>query len=497
MKGDFTRDSFDHTRHYTRVAMQRGRVQLDADWNEQASITQHYLRTLALDLIGPYGGPVGTCGFAVITDPGQVDGLTDAYGTPLDGSRRQHIRERLRSGDFLIGAGRYYVDGLLCENEAPLTYTQQPGYPFTDRTALENLGSAEQVLIYLDVWERHVSAAEDPGIVEVALGGPDTSTRVQLVWQVKVFTGDGRVDCGDLDALRRTHLPTLRAAAQSGSHARYSGLDNRLYRVEIHRGGTARAAGAETGGATFKWSRENGSVVFPVRSVSPDSETGRTTVELAAPGHGQGTALAVGDLVELVDDAHTLREAAEPLFVVASTDHDSRTFVLTGLPVGTTGQGPRLHPLLRRWDHGGGGANADTDAGGAVLVTEATGADDGWIHLKDGVVVQFPSSGESRPQEYRTGDYWLIPARTATTDVVWPRHEVAGRPVPAARPPRGVQHHYAPLALATRSGSGGLLTVTTDCRSAFEPLPRTGGITAGRPGRTRRPGRARPPRPGR
>jgi hypothetical protein len=231
--------------------------------------------------------------------------------------------------------------------------------------------------------------------------------------------------------------------------------------------------------------------------VSPDSETGRTTVELAAPGHGQGTALAVGDLVELVDDAHTLREAAEPLFVVASTDHDSRTFVLTGLPVGTTGQDPRLHPLLRRWDHGGGEPNADTDAGGAVLVTEATGADDGWIHLEDGVVVQFPPSVESRPQEYRTGDYWLIPARTATADVVWPQHQVAGRPAPEARPPRGVQHHYAPLALATTDDDGGLITVTTDCRSVFEPMPRTGGITAARPGRTPRPGRGRPLRPGR
>ena len=38
MRGDFTRDSFNPAKAYTRVLMQQGRVQLDADWNEQNSI---------------------------------------------------------------------------------------------------------------------------------------------------------------------------------------------------------------------------------------------------------------------------------------------------------------------------------------------------------------------------------------------------------------------------------------------------------------------------
>jgi hypothetical protein len=54
MKGDFSRDSFDPIRHFSRVLMQQGRVQLDADWNEQQSIVLHFLRTLARDLIGPH-----------------------------------------------------------------------------------------------------------------------------------------------------------------------------------------------------------------------------------------------------------------------------------------------------------------------------------------------------------------------------------------------------------------------------------------------------------
>ena len=60
MKGDFSRDTFDPTKGFSRVLMQQGRVQLDADWNEQAAILLHYLRTLAADLIGPCAGPKAT-----------------------------------------------------------------------------------------------------------------------------------------------------------------------------------------------------------------------------------------------------------------------------------------------------------------------------------------------------------------------------------------------------------------------------------------------------
>ena len=47
MKGDFSRNTFDPGNHYSAVLMQQGRVQVDADWNEQAAIGLHYLRRLA------------------------------------------------------------------------------------------------------------------------------------------------------------------------------------------------------------------------------------------------------------------------------------------------------------------------------------------------------------------------------------------------------------------------------------------------------------------
>ena len=41
MKGDFTRVTFRSRNHYRGVLQQQGRVQLDADWNEQVDLQAH------------------------------------------------------------------------------------------------------------------------------------------------------------------------------------------------------------------------------------------------------------------------------------------------------------------------------------------------------------------------------------------------------------------------------------------------------------------------
>ena len=476
MKGDFTRETFDRRRHYTRVLMQQGRVQLDADWNEQAAISQHQVRTLAADLIGPHGGPAANCGFSIITDAAVLGTLSDDLGRPLAPERVEELKGRLGRGDFLIGQGHYYVDGLLVECDGWTTYTAQLGYPVDPDSTLEALGGVDGVQVYLDVWERHVAGAERPELLDVALAGLDTSTRAELVWQVKVRRGDGPLGCEDYTALARPRLPLLRAAARRPEddldacvidpEARYRGAENQLYRVEVQRGGTARAAGQAEGGATFSWSRENGSVLLPVLRHSTDGD--RTVLELAGLGRDRRTGIEPGDWVQLADDASSLRGTGTPLLRVESVDRESLTVVLAG-PADDTGTLPELNPVLRRWDH-----TADdpaTSDAGALLVREAAGADEAWIELEDGVVVQFPAAAAGgAPHEYRTGDYWLVPARTATGDVVWPQEVVDGQAVPRPRTPDGVEHHYAPLAIGTLGGNGAW-TVAIDCRNRFAVMP--------------------------
>jgi hypothetical protein len=89
-------------------------------------------------------------------------------------------------------------------------------------------------------------------------------------------------------------------------------------------------------------------------------------------------------------------------------------------------------------------------------VTLDTATDHAWLDLEDGVQVQFQGDGP-----YRSGDYWLIPARTEIGDVLWP-----GTPGNrTAKQPDGVPYYFAPLGLVT-----GAKTVTP-LRHLFSPLP--------------------------
>src|SRR5215468_3572376 len=197
MKGDFSRDTFDAGRHYSRVLMQQGRVQLDADWNEQQSINQHRTTTEARDVIGFSGAPVHSPGFRITTTP-------DAKS-------------------LVIGQGRFYVDGLLCENGSDVAYAAQPDLPSPpDIVAAIKAAQVTSAIIYLDVWHRHLTGLDDPLIRETALGGPDTASRVKTVWQVKALPAKPdsgtSIACGDSvkawDSLATPSSGTLSARAQ-------------------------------------------------------------------------------------------------------------------------------------------------------------------------------------------------------------------------------------------------------------------------------------------
>ena len=119
MTGDSAADSSSiRSGTSTQVLMQQGRPQLDADWNEQvAEIFWQYWRTfVAEDLVGPYAGPDGHCGFGVVTPA----------SSPTTREPSNRLGSMLKKpGDFLIGPGHYYVDGIRCENHRYLTYSGQ------------------------------------------------------------------------------------------------------------------------------------------------------------------------------------------------------------------------------------------------------------------------------------------------------------------------------------------------------------------------------------
>ncbi|KUL52435.1 hypothetical protein ADL22_05025 [Streptomyces sp. NRRL F-4489] len=508
MHADLSRITHRPERHYSAVVAQQGRVQLDADANEQTAIQLFQARTLAADLIGPHGGPQGATGFRI-----------DLRGGPHE------------LDDLVIGGGRYYVDGILCDADRPGAGTPVPSVPSvstagaaggrdgespdadtpdapaapaaptTPRTwtywdqpdafrdperPADRLPTHFPYLVYLKVWERLVTAAEDPALREVALGAalPDTAARTKVVWQVLPLPAselglDGdNPPAGDIrtafaDWARKAATPASRLAARSerpdhadddpclvAPESRYRGPENQLYRVEIHDAGAAGQTGAEgqadhgghSGPATFKWSRENGSVTFPVDTLDG------TWVELASLGGDDKLSLHVGDLVEFVDTAYTSRGEAAPLLRVEEVDLPGRRVRLSDEPAPGVGRRPELHPFLRRWDHqepGRGTVRRGDRPGrlrhGALPVEEGR-----WLPLEDGVEVYFEPGGR-----YRTGDFWLIPARTATGGVEWPT-DTARRPL--LQHPGGIAVHYAPLAWVHGEQA------VPDLRLSFRPL---------------------------
>lgn len=496
MKGDFTRDTFDATRQFSRVLMQQGRVQLDADFNEQAAILLHYLQTLAADVIGLHGAPAAAAGFGVITDIAQYAQEHDATLSEADKERLAQLSRELRKDafDFLLTKGRYYADGVLCENLSYTLYSAQASYEAEQVKKLQ-----APFLLYLDVWERPVTHIEDDRLREVALGGADTAARAKIEWQVRFWAPrDGETPPTDVTpeairdgwqkwidffqpANRGLLVASLKDAGEAAPEpcitrpdARYRGVENQLYRVEIHQSGKANEA-------TFKWSRENGAVTFPIQRLNGK------TVQLESLGRDAVFGLKKDDWVEILDDHHARRNQSGVLAQVG--DIEPLDFVVTlkvadatSLP--TYEEGSLLHPYLRRWDHQG-----DTKSlrDGALPVTES---DNRPLPLEDNLQILFRPGGE-----YRAGDYWLIPARVATGDIEWAKQPAAAdrkdgaTMVSAALPPRGVEHRYAPLALvssteATRrlveDGTEEKKTRRTkatagkeaiqDCRLIFSPL---------------------------
>jgi hypothetical protein len=504
MKTDLTRSTFRREKHYSSVRMQQGRVQLDADWNEQLDIDLHADTTTRVDVIGACGSPNAAPGFELSVTP--------------DGS------------DLTISPGRIYVGGVLCELEtsavavvaasgkslkleaivadghrlapgdwvslasdgsAPTvaqlatvdvakdsvtfatggptpaalktlaaasnptltwicTYLTQPDFP-GPRPAAIGLKTGGY-LAYLDVWQQNVTALDDRDIREVALGGPDTCARTRTVWQLKLFpaelgAGEKAPTCKSKAA--EFPVPTsgrLRARAEPETTstdpctvppgAGFRRLENQLYRVEIHDPGVL-------GKATFKWSRENGSVA--VRWLGDSG----SAVFVDGLGRDEVLGLAQGNLVELTSGLDDLAGTPGALNTVNSIDvsgTNGTTLTLKSAPPAFPGDAVR--PKVRRWE-------------------DEHNVTTGWITLEDGVEIEFDDGF------YNTGDYWLIPARTATGDVEWPNDggdptaTPAVSPSPLLRAPEGIAHSYCKLAALSLDKAW---TVNEICRPTFPPL---------------------------
>jgi len=412
MRGDFSRIRFNREKGYTAVLEQQGRVALDADANEQCFIDGYLRSAQTTDVIGSFGGPIDDCGFAIT----------------------------VTGGEITIGPGRYYVAGLECENPGVLPYDGQPH--LLNPTAsgadllaeLEAAGGAAVIQVYLEVWQRFVTGLDDACLLEPALGRADTTGRLQTVWRVvaslqnpaptpSAAPSGALTSCCqamyERDLVMRTGAMTAGTSGPSSDcgcepipAAGYQGVENQLYRVEIHQGGNGSTA-------TFKWSRENGSVVSAVTAVSG------STLQVTSLPPDANLGFQTQGWVECGDDTSLFGQTPNQpgsLFQVQSIQPGDPSLTVDG----TVAVNPAENARVRRWDQSGPSASASG-------VPIAAGS---WIALENGIQVQFAEG------EYAAGDYWTIPARAATGTIEWPP---CGSDGSSFQPPESIRVTAAPL----------------------------------------------------
>jgi hypothetical protein len=462
MAGDYTRFSFDPIKGFSGVLKQQGRVSLDSEDIEFEEILDRRVRAEMYDIVGPGVVPMTTpTGFQIGVNP---------------------------AGKLTIGIGRAYVDGIIAEcfgelsnpaatvrddrlggvdGSGPVVYDQQP---FFYQPAYPALSPTPGVinLVYLDVWQREVTVYEDYALREVALNGPDTATRMQTAWQVKVLEP---ADAGSCTApppawATLTAPSTARLTAQAAPAAPapgpcvinpaggYTGLENRLYRVEIHRAGTLTGAGGTTR-AQFKWSRDNASLAARVLSVAPLSPTD-AIITVSSTGRDSWMRFDHDDHIELSDDfvEYAMRETGigGPMARVVTVNHATGEIHVTN-PAGFASIAvvAARHPRIRRWDYASPGDPLVTDTDNGVA-----------LPLEEGISITF---GNNNGDTLHAGDFWVFAARTTDGSI----DNVVNAP------PRGILHHFMRLALVT---SGAPPTLLSDCR-IFWPPPFGTTVTPG------------------
>jgi len=190
-------------------------------------------------------------------------------------------------------------------------------------------GSDLNAIVYLEVWQRLITALEDDILREVALGGPDMTARIKTVVQVRVAVVPQTspvtlltcANAGQFLPLPNggtltTLQPQLTQPAdlcQLPDPNNFTGPENRLYRVEIHEGG-------DPVGST-----DNSVLVVPL---AQDAPAGATTLSLQqALSVQQIDAVTCWGVITVADSTGRLEKAA----IAAVADNGQSVTLTQGL----------------------------------------------------------------------------------------------------------------------------------------------------------------------
>jgi len=516
---------------YTGVAYQQGRVTLDRDYNAQREIIDQRDAATTRDLVGPCGTP--DKGFAVTrpfrilprllaatpslnvataalqptalatttapaaaalattlpiaTLPIVTLPITTLPGTPVlppivSSPPADAYNLLIRSGTMYLGGVRVEWPGAAGGGAAEYSYYDQPDWLSPDPPA-----APQTEIVYLLADEHEVSAAEDPNLYDVALGGPDTTQRLRLQrtvhrqavaatsctpgWQALLAAWQALGWGFDANTMRRMPQVRLQAAftAPAGSTdpcdpvatGGYLGAENQLIRVKW----APSALGSTSG--TLIWGFDDASFIY---RASSDQTGTRLTLTRSPPdayhfpGAGQyvevlrTTALVGTSASQQAEEGGTVvpRCVAEEtgfvttLAVAYDPTTSNQTLVLSQpLPAAYITSAEPL--FVRIWQGGG----AMGPAGGTLELVDPV------ANASTGVTVTLTVPGGSA---IAPGSFWMMALRPGTPLNVLPASLLA-----APQPPDGPRSWACPLAVVEWP-SGSTDPVIHDCRVQFDDL---------------------------
>jgi hypothetical protein len=455
MRGDFSAWNKDRSRNFRGTLHQQGRVLLDRDWNSQTEILGEWQETAARDAFGA--------------------GVAAVPADAPDSFKVTNVRKQPGPPTFIeisLNKGRIWADGLLAELSADVV--RRADYfplPLPGANPADNVPDAAiRDAVILETWLEELSAFQQPELlIEPALGGVDTTERIQTAMRVRMYrmaageTCDSIIDTlkDDFSTKGKLQVELKPTASIDGDcpvveSGGFTGFEHRLYRIEI----------ADTDRANqswFKWSHFNGGLVgtgefdtvnrkvTKIGNKNAIVNSGLNRFYLEAldqdPNYGYWKVIYGATALLAADGTLTLPDpAVNPGDIFKGT-----------IPPALPNNRKRF---FRLWN------------GIERVATFAAPAPAALLDLPDqlGIVLRFEPEGA---RKYTPSDFWTFEVRAGEIGnppvLVGIPPVVAGGPVTPV-PPQGIFYHRVPLAEVHWTANPVPAVDIEDCRRPFQPL---------------------------
>jgi hypothetical protein len=498
MPSDRSRTPNDLLDQYKAVVTQQGRVILDRDFNALQETVNGRVEADALDVIGPCGTP----------DDGFAISLPDSSppGPPL-WIPPSPLSPPVHDFDFLVSPGTMYVGGeravfpaIEAGHRITYSYYDQPDWIQPDAPLVSySPPSPARESVYLHLFEQEVGAVEDPDLLEVALGGPDTTQRVRLMRRIErksVQHTDCALAWAEVKAAWLQHglgfdpktmrlLPQVKlqvSFTQSQTEINpcdpvapggYLGADNQLIRVQISDPGDPGKPGRP---AQLLWGYDNASFLYRITAVVSNA----TMLQLNQDPPDAFHIPQTGQAVEILRSAAILgsepdesdptgqrtivRCVAEPTGVVRTltqpygpvNPNDPTKYIVLDQPLPPEYANDTNPLFLRVWQ----AELSFNPAGDSIPLTDPTNQSTTGIQVTLSVPLH---------KTLTVGAFWMIAVRPGTPQTVYPERLLA-----EPQPPDGPRQWACPLAVIDWTSYA-----VHDCRRKFDNLVE---LTRRRPG---------------